>query len=279
MAEASWVRAMRLVLVGVLLLGGAGGWAQGASGEVGGRWIGSLDTVHADGSVERGAAVFDLQQKGAQISGGAGETASRLSPVGEGRVVDGAAVLTVPVRAGVTAQFTLRREGSHLRGTATGIPAEAGSRMVVDAVRADPSWQAAEPVAHEPDRLAETVARLDRELFAAYNSCDLERLGQMVADDLEFFHDKTGLAVGRQVFVEAIRQNICGKTRRELVGELEVGRLATYGALETGRHRFTHPGHPEMDEGEAKFLMIWQLKDGGWKLTRVVSYEHVADVR
>jgi hypothetical protein len=38
--------------------------------------------------------------------------------------------------------------------------------------------------------------------------------------------------------------------------------------------RFLDPGAPECPVGEAKFLHIWQLKDGTWKLTRVVSYDH-----
>ncbi len=38
--------------------------------------------------------------------------------------------------------------------------------------------------------------------------------------------------------------------------------------------RFLDPGTTEWPVGEAKFLHIWQLKDGSWKLTRVVSYDH-----
>ncbi len=60
-------------------------------------------------------------------------------------------------------------------------------------------------------------------------------------------------------------------------GSLEVHRLNTYGALEIGSHRFTHPGHPEIDTGEAKFAMLWRYSPSGWQLTRVISYDHVAD--
>jgi hypothetical protein len=28
--------------------------------------------------------------------------------------------------------------------------------------------------------------------------------------------------------------------------------------------------------GEAKFIRLWQNKDGAWKITRVISYDHVA---
>lgn len=129
----------------------------------------------------------------------------------------------------------------------------------------------------QPDPLYTTVARLDAELFHAYNTCDLKTLGNMVSDDLEFYHDKTGLAVGKQPFLASIKNNICGKVQRDLVKEsLEVYPLDTYGAVEIGTHRFHHPGQTSDDPGEAKFVMLWQQKDGAWKLTRVISYDHAS---
>jgi hypothetical protein len=96
----------------------------------------------------------------------------------------------------------------------------------------------------------------------------------MVSDDLEFYHDKTGLARGRSTFVDAIKNNICGKVTRELVpGTLEVYPIANYGAVEIGVHRFLHPGHDD-EVGEAKFITLWQNKDGAWKITRAISYDH-----
>ena len=122
--------------------------------------------------------------------------------------------------------------------------------------------------------LTQAVKAMDQQLFDAYNKCDLDKMGSMVADDLEFYHDKTGLAVGKQVFLEAIKQNICGKVTRELVpGSLEVYPLHAYGAVEIGIHRFHHPGQPD-NVGEAKFVHLWQYKDGSWKVTRVISYDH-----
>ena len=44
---------------------------------------------------------------------------------------------------------------------------------------------------------------LDSQLFDAYNSCDLATLSDMVDDNLEFYHDKTGLARGR-LLVDAL---------------------------------------------------------------------------
>jgi len=125
------------------------------------------------------------------------------------------------------------------------------------------------------DSLFLTIESLDAKLFNAYNHCDLATLGAMVSDDLEFYHDQTGLSVGRAPFLAAIKQNICGKVERELLLEtLEVYPLKGYGAVETGIHRFHHPAHPEDGIGDAKFITLWQNKDGSWKVTRVISYQH-----
>ncbi|HMF64335.1 MAG TPA: nuclear transport factor 2 family protein [Edaphobacter sp.] len=124
--------------------------------------------------------------------------------------------------------------------------------------------------------LTSAVTALDKQLFDAYNTCDLDKLKTMVADDLEFYHDKTGLAVGKDVFVEAIKNNICGKVQRVLVpGSLKVYPLKNYGAVEMGAHRFTHPWKQDHGEvGEAEFVQLWQYKDGAWKIARVISYDH-----
>ena len=129
--------------------------------------------------------------------------------------------------------------------------------------------------AAQPDELYKTVQALDTKLFDAYNHCDLATLGAMVAADLEFYHDQTGLSVGKETFLAAIKENICGKVQRTLLtSTLEVYPLKGYGAVEIGIHRFTHPGHPEHTTGDAKFITLWQNKNGEWKVTRVISYNH-----
>ena len=126
----------------------------------------------------------------------------------------------------------------------------------------------------QPDALFETIKSLDAKLFAAYNHCDLETLGSMVSDDLEFYHDQTGLMVGKAPFLAAIKQNICGKVQRTLLEDtLEVYPLKGYGAVEIGIHRFHHPNEPD-NVGDAKFVTIWHDDNGVWKVTRVISYEH-----
>ena len=127
----------------------------------------------------------------------------------------------------------------------------------------------------QPDPLFASIQSLDTKLFDAYNHCDLTTMDAMVSDDLEFYHDQTGLSVGKGPFLAAIKQNICGKVQRTLLPDtLEVYPLKGYGAVEIGVHRFHHPGHPEDGAGDAKFVTLWQNKDGAWKVTRVISYNH-----
>jgi hypothetical protein len=132
------------------------------------------------------------------------------------------------------------------------------------------------PVAAQQDALFATIQSLDTRLFDAYNHCDLKTFGSLLADDLEFYHDKTGLMRGRQAVVDAVKNNICGKVTRELVpGTLEVYPMANYGAVEIGVHRFHHPGDKGTEGvGEAKFIHLWQETNGTWQITRVISFDH-----
>ena len=126
----------------------------------------------------------------------------------------------------------------------------------------------------EQDELTKTVTALDTKLFDAYNHCDLKTMGAMVSDDLEFYHDQTGLMVGKQAFLDATRNNICGKVQRTIVpGTMEVDVLHHYGAVEQVTHRFHHPGD-DGPGGEARSVMIWHNVNGTWLLTRVISYDH-----
>jgi hypothetical protein len=147
--------------------------------------------------------------------------------------------------------------------------------VVVASLLAAPISQAhAQTPATDP--LFKTIQSLDTQLFDAYNHCDLEKFGSLIADDVEFYHDKTGLSRGRPALIDGIRNNICGKVTRELVpGTLEVYPMANYGAVEIGIHRFHHPGHEEPGSvGEARFIHLWQNQDGVWKVARVISYDH-----
>jgi len=124
--------------------------------------------------------------------------------------------------------------------------------------------------------LDKVIASLDSALFDSYNRCDLEKFSSFFTEDVEFYHDQGGVTLGRQKLTESIKNNICGKVTRELVpGSLQVHHMKGYGAVEMGVHRFHHPGHEDTEGvGEASFIHLWQYKDGAWKITRVISYDH-----
>ena len=124
--------------------------------------------------------------------------------------------------------------------------------------------------------LDHAVTALDAALFDAYNHCELEKFASFFVDDVEFYHDQGGVTLGRAALTDSVKKNICGKVTRELVpGTLKVYYMKGYGALEIGVHRFHHPGHEDTEGvGEGQFIHLWQYKDGAWKITRVMSYDH-----
>ena len=128
------------------------------------------------------------------------------------------------------------------------------------------------------NELRDTVTALVAKLFTAYNTCDLETLDAMVADDLEFYHDKNGLMTGKAAFVDSISKYICGKVKRALVpGTLEVHPLKGYGAVEIGTHTFCQTdskGNCTSPAGPARFVQLWQQTGDTWTLTRVISFDH-----
>ncbi|HWY43337.1 MAG TPA: nuclear transport factor 2 family protein [Candidatus Sulfotelmatobacter sp.] len=128
------------------------------------------------------------------------------------------------------------------------------------------------------EELDKAITALDNALFDAYNRCDLEKFASLLAEDVEFYHDQGGVTLGKVALTDSVKKNICGKVTRELVpGSLEVFYMKGYGAIEMGVHRFHHPGHEDTEAvGEARFVHLWQYKDGAWRVTRVLSYDHHA---
>jgi hypothetical protein len=123
------------------------------------------------------------------------------------------------------------------------------------------------------------IASLDAVMFDAYNACDIDKVGTFFTEDLEFYHEKGGLTLTRKTTLDLMKTNLCGensnRVRRELVkGSLEVHLINNYGAVQTGEHRFylTQKGQKEKLDGIGKFVMLWQNKDGEWRVSRVVSF-------
>lgn len=122
--------------------------------------------------------------------------------------------------------------------------------------------------------LTRTITALDAKVFDAYNRCDLETFQSYFTPNVEFYHDTGGATFDRKTVVDNTRKYICNKVRRELIPEtFRVYPIKDYGAIEEGEHRFCQIATGKC-EGIAKFLMIWQISDGRWQLTRIVSYGH-----
>lgn len=126
------------------------------------------------------------------------------------------------------------------------------------------------------DSLYQRIAGLDAQAFAAYNAHNAEELMSFFAPDVEFYHDTGGLSTfsqTRQGFAGVFARN--PDIRRELVpGSLEVYPIKDYGAIQIGAHRFCHQENGRADCGTFRFVMVWQRRPAGWKITRVVSYGH-----
>ncbi len=124
--------------------------------------------------------------------------------------------------------------------------------------------------------LYETIARMDRATFDAFNEKNLERLMSMFTDDLEFYDDGSGVKNSAQTKDDFAKvfANVPDLQRELVAGSLEVYPLPGYGAIEVGEHRFCHNENGKQDCGVMKFSMVWRQTGETWKLARVLSYAH-----
>ncbi|MEP6619405.1 MAG: nuclear transport factor 2 family protein [bacterium] len=150
------------------------------------------------------------------------------------------------------------------------------------------SLRAQTPAAPLPADLYTTLATQDSALFAAFNNCDVTAFGGFFTEDVEFYHDKLGKSSSRAALVQTLA-NRCTEVRggkipalrRELVsGSVEVHPLIGYGAIQSGRHRFIESSNGKERVSEfAKFTHVWEYKDGAWRVSRELSYDHRPDDR
>ncbi|WP_422860326.1 nuclear transport factor 2 family protein [Flagellimonas sp. S174] len=137
--------------------------------------------------------------------------------------------------------------------------------------------------------LYQTLKKKDSLLFnAAFNTCEIEVLNSLFAEDFEFYHDKVGITDGKDAFIQPIasgcdnwKDKAPQPAKRYLMeGSLEVYPLrkngTLYGAIQHGVHSFEFLNeNKEYQKGDiAKFTHIWILDEGNWKLKRELSYNH-----
>lgn len=129
------------------------------------------------------------------------------------------------------------------------------------------------------------ILSFDKEFWIGYNTCDTEKIKFYIDENIEFYHDKGGITFGNVNLVESIRKNLCSdnnfKIRREVIPNtvdfytLKKDNII-YGAILSGEHYFyiSQDEKKESLNGRAKFTHLWLLKNGLWKMTRILSYNH-----
>ena len=172
------------------------------------------------------------------------------------------------------------RLASHLAAFGSLLVLTAASPVAVRA-QAAPKAGAAEARHADPassGALYDELVRMDSLLFdAGFVTCDAEKVHAMLTEDAEFYHDKTGLESGSRLRESFERlTGSCPRERgirRELIpGSARVYPMQGYGAIQMGDHRFVERGAPTMTV--AKFVHLWRKTDDGWKLSRVLSFDH-----
>jgi len=139
--------------------------------------------------------------------------------------------------------------------------------------------------AQTDDAVSERIISLDASFWRSYNDCDLGGMEAFFTPDVEFYHDKGGITLGLPRLIEALKSGICGdaasRVRREAVpGTVHVFVMRdgdpAYGAVFSGDHRFyvRDEKGPERLTGVARFTHLWLLRDGAWKMARILSYDH-----
>lgn len=121
-----------------------------------------------------------------------------------------------------------------------------------------------------------TIIVQDSCLFAAFNTGNFDVFREYFSEDLEIYQDNIGVRNYEQsmnAFQELFEKDY--RLTRELIKEsLEVYPVKDFGAIEVGQHRFCHIENGKQICGIFKFVHVWSFRDGKWKITRIMTYDH-----
>lgn len=138
---------------------------------------------------------------------------------------------------------------------------------------------------NESSELFKELAEKDSVLFEqGFNECNFEATESLISEELEFYHDVSGVQ-NKEMFFDAVRKNICSGSAQKPIRKLTEGSLEVfalrnqgeiYGAIQKGRHDFfiKELGKKLIQTSSAKFTHVWILEEGDWKLKTVLSYDH-----
>lgn len=117
-----------------------------------------------------------------------------------------------------------------------------------------------------------------------FNACDVTQFETLLAENFEFYHDKSGITSSKADFVKSIRDGLCMNAlhpmRKLVAGSMEVFPLYQdgnlYGAIQNAKHRFFERMENGISEFRsiASFTHLWILEEGEWKLKRCLSFDH-----
>lgn len=135
------------------------------------------------------------------------------------------------------------------------------------------------------DNELKAVFGQDSLMWLHYNMCEMEKLHSLFTEDIEFYHDKGGPLKGLNNLISTSQKNLCGnenfRLRRDAVpGTIKAFPMTNngeiYGAVLTGEHVFyiLEKGKKPRLDGRAKFTHLFLKTGSGWKLSRVLSYDH-----
>jgi len=131
-------------------------------------------------------------------------------------------------------------------------------------------------VAQTSGPLFNEIAQQDSLQFDAFNSRNLDKLMNYFDSTLELYQDNTGVRnfeQTKQAFGGLFKMNYV-LNRKLIAGSMEVYPIKDYGAIETGKHIFSHVENGKLQSFTYKFMQIWQKKDGIWRVTREITYGH-----
>lgn len=128
----------------------------------------------------------------------------------------------------------------------------------------------------ERKKLFAEILHMDSVLFNAFNNRDIATMKTLFTSDLELYQDNDGRKDYAQTMAgfAALFTKDYMLTRTLVPQSMEVYPIKNFGAIQTASHVFSHMENGKPERGTFKFLHIWQKTPGGWKISRVVTYDH-----
>ncbi|SHL86717.1 DUF4440 domain-containing protein [Flavobacterium chilense] len=123
------------------------------------------------------------------------------------------------------------------------------------------------------DLLKKEIIKMDSLLFdVAFNQCDTILFKKIIAEDIEFYDDRSGLNTSKTNEIKSlISKCVMSKKLIRKLNYCTIDKLGDFGAVQLGEHTFYFDGKPT---GTGRFVHIWERKEKDWVLKRIVSYEH-----